>query len=127
MFGTRESFTYLQCGGCGTVQLLDVPADLAPHYPPDYYSFNTKVDIDFTGWKRRLGAWAVANYYGRRRNVLGRYLAATREWAPQHFPPSIVDFNVDITDAITHSRHRLRRGRATATASAVRVPSAARD
>ncbi len=39
MFGTRERFQYGQCGECGTLILLEVPADLLPYYPSDYYSF----------------------------------------------------------------------------------------
>ena len=39
MFGTREAFRYGACAACGLVWLLDVPVDLAPYYPPDYYSF----------------------------------------------------------------------------------------
>ncbi len=40
MFGTGDRFRYLDCGACGCVQLLDVPADLSPFYPSDYYSFS---------------------------------------------------------------------------------------
>lgn len=39
MFGLRETFRYLECAGCGCVQLIDVPADFARYYPPTYYSF----------------------------------------------------------------------------------------
>jgi SAM-dependent methyltransferase len=39
MFGTRERFDYLECVDCGSLELLDAPADLSPFYPPDYYSF----------------------------------------------------------------------------------------
>ena len=38
-FGLRDKFSYLECGACGCVQLLDIPADLHKFYPPDYYSF----------------------------------------------------------------------------------------
>jgi hypothetical protein len=38
MFGTRESFTYFECEGCGCLHLIDVPADLAAYYPKEYYS-----------------------------------------------------------------------------------------
>jgi SAM-dependent methyltransferase len=96
MFGTRDSFEYLECRACGTLQLTDVP-DLSRYYPDDYYAFTHARHFEFTGWKRRVGAWAVANYYGRRRNRLGRHLAATREWAPEHFPPSMSDFPLGIT------------------------------
>jgi SAM-dependent methyltransferase len=39
MFGLRETFRYVECGGCGYLRLLDVPSDLARHYPESYYSF----------------------------------------------------------------------------------------
>lgn len=39
MFGTGEEFTYRECPECGSLSLQDVPADLAPYYPPGYYSF----------------------------------------------------------------------------------------
>jgi SAM-dependent methyltransferase len=71
--------------------------DLSRYYPNDYCAFTNELHFEFTGWKRRLGTWAVANYYGRRRNLLGRHLAATREWAPQYFPPSISDYTLGIT------------------------------
>ncbi|WIM05076.1 MAG: class I SAM-dependent methyltransferase [Candidatus Nitricoxidivorans perseverans] len=38
-FGSREPFDYFECGDCGTVQISDIPGDLARHYPDDYYSF----------------------------------------------------------------------------------------
>src|SRR4051812_19942848 len=39
MFGTRERFDYLECADCGSLELLNVPNDLSPYYPPNYYSF----------------------------------------------------------------------------------------
>lgn len=42
MFGTKETFEYFQCGGCGCLQIRSIPADLGDYYPPDYYSFNSK-------------------------------------------------------------------------------------
>jgi SAM-dependent methyltransferase len=39
MFGRKGSFRYLECAGCGSLRLLDVPSDLGAHYPPQYYSF----------------------------------------------------------------------------------------
>ncbi len=41
MFGWREPFTYLDCGACHSLQLRDVPADLARFYPPGYYSLHS--------------------------------------------------------------------------------------
>jgi SAM-dependent methyltransferase len=42
MFGTREKFTYLECAGCGCLQLLNPPGDMAPYYPSGYYSFKAE-------------------------------------------------------------------------------------
>jgi SAM-dependent methyltransferase len=36
MFGTREPFDYFECSNCKTLQIVDVPADLARHYPGNY-------------------------------------------------------------------------------------------
>ena len=65
LLGTRDSFTYLECGQCGCVQLLQVPADIAKYYPPNYYSFQEH------GWiktfiRRQWSAYA----YGHK-NLIG--------------------------------------------------------
>lgn len=39
MFGTREPFSYLECGACGALSLCDPPDDLSPYYPSGYYSY----------------------------------------------------------------------------------------
>jgi SAM-dependent methyltransferase len=56
-FGTRETFRYLECGVCGTLQIHAVP-DLRRYYRPKYYSFQL-VRNDKTG-KR-----SVRNYAAR--------------------------------------------------------------
>ncbi len=38
-FGTGEEFPYVECAGCGCLQIAAVPDDLARFYPPTYYSF----------------------------------------------------------------------------------------
>jgi SAM-dependent methyltransferase len=43
MLGLGHRFRYLECGGCGCLQLLDVPADLGPYYPSTYYSYQLVV------------------------------------------------------------------------------------
>lgn len=46
MFGTGEMFRYAECSTCGTLQLVDIPTDLAPYYPPEYYSYGEAPPID---------------------------------------------------------------------------------
>ena len=41
MFGTREEFTYAECADCGTLELLEVPENMAPYYAGSYYSFQS--------------------------------------------------------------------------------------
>jgi SAM-dependent methyltransferase len=38
MFGTAETFVVGECASCGSLSILDPPADLAPYYPPSYLS-----------------------------------------------------------------------------------------
>lgn len=53
MFGTGDPFCYCECGGCGTLTLLDPPHNLAPFYPPDYYSFGPVGDPPVCSRTRR--------------------------------------------------------------------------
>lgn len=76
MFGTKETFEYLECSKCGCLQLMDIPADMAKHYPDDYYSFSSlqvsKSDnFSLTGYllKKR----DCFNLTGK--SVLGRFLS----------------------------------------------------
>jgi SAM-dependent methyltransferase len=39
MNGTRETFRYFECPGCGCVQITEIPPDLGRFYPEGYYSF----------------------------------------------------------------------------------------
>ena len=44
--GLREVFTYLECGNCGCMQLMNIPVNLGKYYPnEEYYSFQMKLDI----------------------------------------------------------------------------------
>lgn len=47
MFGTGEKFSFAICASCGTHWLEDVPSDLSPYYPHDYYSVATDPDVVF--------------------------------------------------------------------------------
>ena len=44
--GLGEVFNYRLCGNCGSLQLLDIPADFGKYYPNNnYYSFNLGVAV----------------------------------------------------------------------------------
>ena len=38
----RQSFVYSHCPRCGTLSLVEPPADMSSYYPDDYYSFSVK-------------------------------------------------------------------------------------
>ena len=37
--GLREEFDYFECSRCGCLQIGEVPPDLSPYYPDNYYSY----------------------------------------------------------------------------------------
>lgn len=45
MFGSRESFEYLECGRCKCLQLRNPPNDFSRFYPETYYSFETPTAV----------------------------------------------------------------------------------
>lgn len=58
MYGTREPFRYFECDGCGCLQLIDIPSDMSPYYPKDYYSFNEPAAIPTRNrWKQYLNEY----------------------------------------------------------------------
>lgn len=64
MFGTREVFEYTRCGQCGTLQLVEIPADLGQYYSGEsYYSFNNSAGEP--RWKSWLKRWAARGMVGR--------------------------------------------------------------
>ena len=65
-FGLRDKFTYLECGDCGCLQLLNIPSDMSRYYPGDYYSL--QVHGRLMTFVRHQ--WAAYGYRGR--NLIGR-------------------------------------------------------
>ena len=37
-FGTKDEFTYYECGDCGCLQISVFPENVASYYPENYYS-----------------------------------------------------------------------------------------
>ena len=74
MFETWESFRYFECSSCGCIQIVDIPADLARYYPPDYYSL---AQPGHSGLHKLLKS-SVLSYVGGERSILGALLYALR-------------------------------------------------
>ena len=104
MFGSRETFDYLECGACGTLQIIEIP-DLSRHYPQDYYSLSS-ADGLYIGkhFRRRIAARFAGDYFMRGNNFPGKYLAEKKEWLRFNFPDSLreplleIDFRSRILD-----------------------------
>lgn len=75
MFGMGGAFRYLECAGCGCLQLLDVPRDLSRFYPANYYSFGDRA-VGRDGALRRFLKRRRVSYCLRGRDPLGRLLSA---------------------------------------------------
>ncbi len=91
MLGTRDEFTYIECGRCGTLQIAEVP-DLGPYYPKEYYSFAEDQDSYFTSkLSRRIAARFVGDYFVNGRNPIGKYLSQKDLGFVFFFPESLRD------------------------------------
>lgn len=57
MFGRRDRFDYVECAGCGCLQIETIPHNLGDYYGPDYYSISGDLDQEFASKekKRRHG------------------------------------------------------------------------
>jgi SAM-dependent methyltransferase len=70
LHGTRETFDYFECGGCGCVQITEIPAELGRFYPEDYFSFRSLSALDRNLARRWIDPHRVRSGFGRR-DVLG--------------------------------------------------------
>jgi SAM-dependent methyltransferase len=68
MLGTREPFSYVECAGCGCVQIAEIPADLGRHYPTEYppHSQSRNGPGPVTTFVRKLRASLLYGDTGRR-------------------------------------------------------------
>ena len=64
MFGTGETFEYVQCPGCECLQITEVPANLGSHYGSSYYSYHPR---------SRPHGLAGRLVRARNRHLLGRF------------------------------------------------------
>ena len=72
MFGRRDEFEYSECARCGALQIAEVPQDLSPYYPSDYFAFR-EPKPDRHRIRRYLRRCRTEHALGHR-NLLGRIL-----------------------------------------------------
>ena len=69
MLGLQDEFAYSECGNCGCIHLVQIPADMAKYYPANYYSLTRH------GWLKTFlrRSWAQHAYH--RPNPVGWVLS----------------------------------------------------
>jgi SAM-dependent methyltransferase len=82
MFGTRETFEYLECEHCGCVQIATIPPDASRFYPDDYYAHQQEQPQPKT-LRDRIRRHRTAYQLGRK-NPIGWLLARTQPHTPPH-------------------------------------------
>ena len=70
LHGTREAFDYVECQGCGCVQIAEIPDDLSRFYPDDYFSFRSHRGLDRNVIRRLVDPRRARFYFGGR-DVIG--------------------------------------------------------
>ena len=73
-FRTLESFSYLLCSDCGSMQIEEIPLDLRRFYPKTYYSLGKRRGPKLVHWIRSQGL----RFCVGERNLTGRLLAMLR-------------------------------------------------
>jgi len=94
MFGTRDEFDYLECGACGTIQILELP-DLSRYYPDNYLSFGSRVVMAET-LNRRIAARSAGKYFASGKSFIGKFIVGRKPWIGDHYPVSMRDFPLKI-------------------------------
>jgi SAM-dependent methyltransferase len=77
MFGRRDRFAYAECPACASLQIREVPANLADYYPPEYSAYDLPAALKGPPLlHRRLASWLL--------NTLPGCTPLTRRLAPRY-------------------------------------------
>ena len=85
MFGTREEFEYIECSGCGTIQIAAIP-ELSKYYPENYNPYKS-AQLPFADkWTTRATARFASRYFTGKTAPLGQLLVRKKKWTDDLFP-----------------------------------------
>lgn len=76
MYGTENEFTYFQCSKCDCLQIEEIPSDISPYYPSDYYSYSSTGGSDNTNvnYLKRLLIKHRDRYAAFGRGMIGKLI-----------------------------------------------------
>lgn len=78
MLGSGGEFDYMECGSCKAIMLMTPPADMAPYYPSDYYSFSDITESASLGG--RLKGWLMQHLIEHRLGSSDRIGSWLAKW-----------------------------------------------
>lgn len=95
--GAKQTFEYFECGSCGTIQISEIPLDLAKYYPSGYYSLAPSTNFKSPTALRRFKYAVLSTLRVPARSKLGKALGMKEfyNWLGRaHVRPnqSVVDF-----------------------------------
>ena len=89
MFGSGESFDYLECGACASLRISEIPHDLGHYYPAGYYSFerpHIERRLKLAALRLRTRLWLTSSPALRRPGW---------PWMPSQLPSWLEDLGLD--------------------------------
>jgi SAM-dependent methyltransferase len=112
MYGSRDTFEYLECLACGCLQIASVPTNVARYYPKDYWHFQQARMPDKDSW---FGRWLqkrqACYWFSSQPDPLGRLLSHGRQ-IPRHITwlreAGVVNFDAAVLDVGCGLGDRLR-------------------
>jgi SAM-dependent methyltransferase len=114
MHGCREEFTYFQCLHCGCLQIGEIPKDMSPYYPSNYYSL-AAIQCQPQGYWNRAANQLRTRHALAPKPGLGSLMR--RVFGPPLVPPYILQAKLDLHSPILdvgcgagsflHGLHRL--------------------
>lgn len=67
MYGLRHEFNYFQCNSCECLQISEIPEDMSPYYPKEYYSLKEVDGKKFKGFVGSIRKWKYASLVSENR------------------------------------------------------------
>ncbi|MBK7104716.1 MAG: class I SAM-dependent methyltransferase [Ignavibacteriae bacterium] len=74
LFGTKDTFKYIECSNCKCIQIKEIPENLSKYYPQSYNSFTNKIKLRDNTLKKYLKELLAKKYLNDERNLLSIYL-----------------------------------------------------
>jgi SAM-dependent methyltransferase len=99
--GLREEFPYVECSKCGCLQIEQVPEDLSPYYPNNYYAYQpaTYIDVNprtgLAGRKLWMVRRLLTHHFYHHKNSLTRWFSGQSSVSSE-YPPWIKLATVDL-------------------------------